>query len=71
MLDIKTVRIGKGFTQIGLAEKAKIAQAYLSEIETGKTRPSLSVLERLADALDVSIVELFKDTGKYEKTVGL
>lgn len=71
MLNIRATRINKGLTQIELAEKAEIAQAYLSEIENGKTKPSLTVLERLADALDVSIVELFKDTGKYEKTVGL
>jgi transcriptional regulator with XRE-family HTH domain len=61
MKRVRTVRNSKDMTQNELAEKAEIAQAYLSEIETGKTIPSIPVLRRIAKALGVSIAELLDE----------
>ncbi|OME79583.1 hypothetical protein BK120_21640 [Paenibacillus sp. FSL A5-0031] len=58
-LKIKNLRVGKDLTQLEVAVLANITQPYLSEIETGKTKPSLDVLERLSRALNVSISDLF------------
>ena len=66
MFNIKSVRSRIGITQKQLANKAGITQAYLSEIETGKTIPSLSVLERLALALDMEITQLFNEHSTRE-----
>lgn len=62
MLKVRELRNLRGMKQVELAEKAQIAQAYLSEIENGKTEPSLSVLKRLADVLEVSVSELIDET---------
>ena len=41
-----------------LAEKAGIAPAYLSQIETGKRDGTLSTIKKIADALDVTVDDL-------------
>lgn len=59
--NIKSIREEK---KLGLNETARLAgisPSYLSDIEKGnKTNPSMEVLRRIADALDVSIEEFFK-----------
>jgi len=42
-----------------LAVDAKIDRAYVSRLERALENPSVAVLERLADALDADIRELF------------
>jgi len=44
----------QGFTQTQLAQNVGITQAFLAEIEKGRKRPSLDVLEKLCDALGCS-----------------
>lgn len=59
--NIKSIRMEK---KLGINETARLAgisPSYLSDIEKGnKTNPSMEVLQRIADALDVSIEEFFK-----------
>ena len=56
---LKAKREEKGLTQIGLAKRAKVSQAYVARIEAGsKKNPSLAVLQRLAKALGVPVTEL-------------
>ncbi len=51
---ISQKRKTQGFTQSQLAKRVGITQAFLAEIEKGRKRPSLEVLERLCDALRCS-----------------
>jgi transcriptional regulator with XRE-family HTH domain len=51
---IKSYRLSLGMTQKQLGEKAGIAQEFISEIESGKKKPSLEVLENLCGALGCS-----------------
>ncbi len=44
----------QGLTQSQLAERVGITQAFLAEIEKGRKRPSLEVLEKLCGALGCS-----------------
>lgn len=44
----------------GLAEQAAISVPYLGEIERGKKYPSASILERLAQALEVDVAEILE-----------
>lgn len=44
----------QGLTQTQLSERVGITQAFLAEIEKGRKRPSLEVLEKLCDALSCS-----------------
>ena len=42
------------------AERAQISYPYLSELERGKKNPSMDVMRRVAEALDMKLSELFR-----------
>lgn len=54
------MRVERNLTQEKLAERATISLDYLGKIEVGINRPGLVTLLKLANALDVSMEELFK-----------
>lgn len=56
---IKELRQKKKLTQRQVARKAGISNTYLSDIETGRTNPSLKTLVKIADALDVECTMFF------------
>ena len=58
---LKTIRMKKRVSQDALARKAHMSQTYLSNVERGKSDPSLSTLKRLAAALGVTVCDLVKD----------
>lgn len=58
--NIKKYRNTKGLTQEQLAEKAETSTNYLGSIETGKKYPSPQMIDKLAKALDINPLELFK-----------
>lgn len=45
------------WSQDDVADRTDIDRAYISRLEAGKKNPSLSVLHRLAAALDLSFAE--------------
>ena len=48
-------------TQAELAKKAKVTEAYVSQLLKGKRKnPSLAILKRLARALDVPVGRLLE-----------
>jgi transcriptional regulator with XRE-family HTH domain len=61
--NIKRYREETGFTQIQLAEQAKISISYLSKIEAAGCDKSLSisVLNQIANVLSVEIINFFKE----------
>jgi len=61
--NIKHYREQAKLTQIQLAEHAKISISYLSKIEAAGCNKSLSisVLNQIANVLDVEISEFFKE----------
>jgi len=56
--NVRRLRIAKGLTQEQLAFDAKIDLTYAGGIERGRRNPSLQVMARLADALDVALPTL-------------
>ena len=48
-------RLKKHLSQRNLAKKLKTTQAVISRIETMQANPSLSLLKRIAEALDTKI----------------
>ncbi|MBQ6439881.1 MAG: helix-turn-helix domain-containing protein [Mogibacterium sp.] len=56
---IKRLREGRRLTQQQLAEKISVSDKAVSKWETGKGYPDISLVEPLAEALGVSIIELF------------
>ena len=59
-------RIARRLTQENLAEKVDLSVSYISEIENGKKRPSLKTLEKIAAALEVSLVSLMGEDDKKD-----
>lgn len=55
---IKSLREKKNMTQKELAEKLYVSEKTISKWETGNGFPDISILEDLAKALDISIIEL-------------
>jgi ribosome-binding protein aMBF1 (putative translation factor) len=61
----------RGLTQTELAKAADIAQGFLSEIESGLKTGDITVLQRIAVALEISLLELVPDlpSGKRKSAV--
>lgn len=57
---IREMRKEKGFTQKELAERLGITDKAVSKWERGINCPDISLLEELADLLDVTVLELIK-----------
>ena len=56
---IKEVRKARGMTQEALAERIEMSPQYLSRIEGGSQSPSVEMLTKLADSLEVEVWEIF------------
>ena len=58
---IKQAREERELTQEALARRARISRIYVAKLEAGeRTAPSLAVLERVARALGLQLVDLLK-----------
>ncbi len=56
--NIVKIRREKGYTQERLAYEAEISKGYLSEIESGKKSPTVRILQKIADTLEVPLSKL-------------
>lgn len=56
---IKRLRESRKMTQHQLAEKLNISDKAVSKWETGRGYPDIALIEPLAEALGVSVIELF------------
>ncbi|MDH6343336.1 transcriptional regulator with XRE-family HTH domain [Parabacteroides sp. PFB2-12] len=63
-LRIKEILKKKGATAVWLAGEIGITQPNMSNIVSGKSKPSLDTLENIATALNVPIAELFEQTAQ-------
>ena len=71
MWKIQKYRIKSGYTQENLAEAVDLSTSYVSEIETGKKRPSMKTLEKIAAVLGVPLVALMDDGPDAEQKKGM
>lgn len=58
--NLKRIRLDKGITQTSIANALGADRSFVSNIENGKTNPTLSTISSLAKALNVSTTELLK-----------
>ena len=56
--NIKRLRRERGMKQIDLAKKTRIQRETISKYENGVHEPTVSILNKLADALNVSVDQL-------------
>lgn len=68
MYRIKEIAKEKGLTISRVAEIVETTQPNLSSIINEKTKPSIDMLQRIADALSVHISELFEKPETNEFT---
>lgn len=59
--NLKRLRLEKGISQETLALTADLDRTYIPSIEKGLRNVSITVLEKLAIALNADISEFFKD----------
>lgn len=57
---MKELRKSRGLSQEELAERADISSKYISRIEMGQGFPSIDVLAKLANALNVELKDFFE-----------
>jgi transcriptional regulator with XRE-family HTH domain len=53
-MKLKKLRKAKGLSQYALAKAAHISPTYVKKLETGRSDPTIGMLQRLAKALGVS-----------------
>ena len=59
--NLKRLRLEKGISQESLAFSADLDRTYIPSIEKGERNVSITVVEKLANALNVQIPEFFKE----------
>lgn len=58
-IKIRELRKKKNLSQTKLAKLAGISNTFLSDVEVGRTNPSLVTLKKISEALEVDIKEFF------------
>ena len=58
--NLKRIRIAKGISQGEIGRILGVDKGFISNIENGKTNPTLATITKLAKALGVSSDELLK-----------
>jgi len=59
--NIRRLRTERGLSQEEVAHRVGVVTTYLGQIERGRRNPTIGVLARIANALDVRLVELIND----------
>lgn len=62
--NIRRIRQEKGISQLRLSIFCGTSASYIGLMETYKNIPKLSTIERIAEALDVPVLELFSSSEK-------
>ncbi|PIW96846.1 DNA-binding protein [Candidatus Kaiserbacteria bacterium CG_4_8_14_3_um_filter_38_9] len=58
--NLKRIRTEKGITQGDIAKSLGVSRGFVSNLENGKTNPTLATITRVAAALGVTTDELLK-----------
>jgi transcriptional regulator with XRE-family HTH domain len=58
--NLKKIRTEKGISQGDIARTLEMDKGFVSNIENGKTNPTLTTITKLAKAIGVSVDELLK-----------
>jgi len=58
--NLKRIRTKKGISQVDVARSLGISRGFVSNLENGKTNPTLATITKLAGAIGVTTDELLK-----------
>lgn len=69
---IRILRTEKGLSQEDLAHKAGVSTSHVGKLERGQKNPSLSSIEKVTNALEITLEDLFKyiqpSFGEFDNT---
>ena len=60
-----------GYTQNGLAERAGVSQTHLRRVELGQADITVSHLQRLCDAMSISLQEFFEESSDTDEIAAI
>ncbi len=66
---VRKMRLLNGISQETFADLCDLHRTYVSDIELGKRNVSLENIDRIANALEISISELFKEVEKENASI--
>ena len=66
---IRRMRQVRGLTAVALAKHARVTSGFISQLEYSQTVPSLQTLERVAAALDVSLMYFFLEESRQPQVM--
>jgi transcriptional regulator with XRE-family HTH domain len=66
---LRELREQHRLTMRGLAELAGVSASLISDVERGRVEPSISVLKRLAGALDTTLIYFFSESDPSQNRV--
>ncbi|MDR0503718.1 MAG: helix-turn-helix transcriptional regulator [Treponema sp.] len=70
ILNLRKFRNSRGFSQMKLAELCDTSPNYIAEIEIGRRFPSLKLIEKIGDVLNVEPYRFFiNDTIKFTNEI--
>jgi XRE family aerobic/anaerobic benzoate catabolism transcriptional regulator len=62
---VRTLRNRRGISRRVLAGQAEVSERYLAQLETGSGNCSITLLRRIADALNIAVAELVDDRPEH------
>jgi len=65
--NVRKIRVRRGITQEALAAAAAVERAYLGSLERRSENPTVDLLDRIAEALEVPLAELFRKPAVRER----
>ena len=63
---VRRLRSKNGVSQRGLASRTGFSPSFISQVEAGQVSPSISSMEKIAEALGVTLGEFFAATGEAD-----
>jgi transcriptional regulator with XRE-family HTH domain len=65
--NIRNARVRAGLTQDELAKRASVSRNYITQIETGRKKPAIKMLNGIAKATNSKVSELLEGDEFIEK----
>lgn len=65
--NIRSLRTGKGWTQVYLADRLQITAPFLAQIEAGKRGMSLELIDSVAELFEIPVASLFIEQYSYNQ----
>jgi transcriptional regulator with XRE-family HTH domain len=59
---LKAIRTTQGVTLQQMADRTRLSKSFVSQVESGAANPSIASLKRIADALGITLGELFESS---------